>query len=95
MPQLRDTRDTLRRDHAELRELIPNRLRALAHQEITPRSRRSAYVRAWVLRLRGILSPLAISVGQMLPSAYEKTSTSRMSLFRCSIALPARAPVNA
>ena len=48
-----------------------------------------------LLRHRGILSPLAISVGQMLPSAYEKASASRMSLFRCSIALPARAPVNA
>ena len=38
LPQLRDTRDTLRRDHAELRELTPSRvdrLRALAHQEIT------------------------------------------------------------
>ena len=34
-----------------------------------PRSRCSAYVRAWVLRHRGIPPPLAIAVGRMLPSA--------------------------
>ncbi len=42
-----------------------------------PRSRCSAYVRAWVLRHRGIPAPLAISVGRMLPSAKERTSASR------------------
>ena len=34
-----------------------------------PRSRCRAYVRAWVLRHRGIPAPLAIAVGRMLPSA--------------------------
>ena len=33
-----------------------------------PRSRCSAYVRAWVLGHRGIPAPLAIAVGRMLPS---------------------------
>ena len=42
-----------------------------------PRSRCSAYVRAWVLRHRGILIPLAISVDQMLPSTSKKASASR------------------
>jgi len=49
----------------------------------------------WVLRHRGIPAPLAISVDWMLPSARWKTSASRTRLFRCSIAPPARAPVNA
>ena len=34
-----------------------------------PRSRKRAYVRAWVLRHRGIPARLAISAGRMLPSA--------------------------
>ena len=61
----------------------------------TSRSRCSAYVRAWVLRHRGTPTPLAKSVGRMLPSVDYKTSASGHNLFRCSIALPARAPVNA
>ena len=42
-----------------------------------PRSRCSAYVRAWVLRHRGIPAPLAITVGRMLPSVLMRTSASR------------------
>ena len=42
-----------------------------------PRSRSSAYVRAWVLRHRGIPAPLAIAVGRMLPSVLMRTSASR------------------
>ena len=37
-----------------------------------PRSRCSAYVRAWVLGHRGIPAPLAIAVGRMLPSALDE-----------------------
>ena len=48
-----------------------------------------------VLRHRGIPSPLAISVERMLPSAVGSASASRIRVFRCSIAMPARAPVNA
>ena len=59
-----------------------------------PRSRCSAYVRAWVLGHRGIPARLAISAGRMLSSAEGKTSTSRTIIFSV-LALPAHAPVNA
>ena len=62
----------------------------------TSRSRFSAYVRAWVLRHRGIPAPLAIAVGRMLPSVSgEDLGIPDGNFFRCSIARPARAPVNA